>query len=108
MEVRKHFDVAENEFLLICIEPPLDVQLINVWRMSSRRLCSGRRKGRLFTVKKCKAEEKRRKQRAERTEEAGEDTLSLSTVKETKEMSCSTPTKRVCVYLRMCVSSCTH
>lgn len=27
--MRKHFDVAENETLLICIESPLDAWLIN-------------------------------------------------------------------------------
>lgn len=30
-EERKHFDVAENERALICIEALFDVRLINVW-----------------------------------------------------------------------------
>lgn len=47
-----------------------------------------------------------RKQRGKGTEEAGEDTLSLSTAKETEDakLSCSTPTMRVCVCIWECVS----
>lgn len=64
-------------------------------------------KGVTLYREKCKVREGENRERGARTEEAGEDTLSLSTVKETEEakLSCSTPTMcvRVCACARVCV-----